>query len=662
MSDIPQLSLQLQSTSLASSSSSSDSASSANKDRNNNRNLSTLPIDILTHHLIPQFANPPVHLSRSPAIQVSPDSSALRQLASTSKHFRSLVKGQYKTYVQHQYPTVYAHAITTTVSPNLNSINWSSLAAHSEQLCRRWALRQFYISRVPLGVPQSSSPSTARHHDYSTHHHSQRFNSNNNNNNRDVKHSFSPCIAVSESPDGTETLVIGQGASLAVRRGEYSLWREIKRKGMTLGGADDILSVHIYNPDTILAVRSSSVEIVSNVLGKDGINDAGEDGPLRITQAADLFPSGAKNPTGGISSSCLASIASSSCSSSTRSFAITTSASTTAHSVQLFTLDSGLTTPTFPKASTLTSPLPSKPYTSTFLTNSTIATGHRTGITLHHLSNASLTAVEIPHPITSYNHALSVHSLTPLSLSPSSSSNSSILASGWSDGVTRLLDIRSNKFIAEFENPVSNEAVPIYSLLQTAPLGNLLLAGSSLHHAVEVHDLRYAGNMHSSVISDYYFNNSSSSNNFNGNGNGNATELTGEGCLLFFDSLARGNILPPTRGNNNNNNSNRRRGGKGSTAIYSLSSSSPASGKVYIGVENGVLNMDFRKRKVGKYWGAGLSSVEKVRKKEAERNTGGGVPMYWFDSVRGAGDEEGGVNGRWWCGGGKVAVKVRERR
>ncbi|KAF3213170.1 hypothetical protein TWF192_009860 [Orbilia oligospora] len=605
MSDISQLSSKLQSVSLASVSAS--------------HNLSTLPVDILTHDLVPQFASPPIQLSQYPTTQSSPDSRPLRQLAATSRHFRATVKSQYKAYVQHQYPTVYSHVIARH-SASLDQVDWSSLATQSEKLCHRWNLRQFSLSKL-----QTVEPSPARQHD--SHPRST------------VKpsHSYSPCIDVSESINGTETLVIGQGPSVALRTGEYGAWQEIKRKGMT-PGADDILSVHIYNPDTVISTRSSSVEIISNVSGADDGN------PPRIVSVTELFPSGPKNPTGGISSSCFDT---SSSSSSTRSFAITTSiTSSDSHSLQLFTLNTTSSTPSFPKTPTITSPLPSKPYTSTFITNTTIATGHRSGLTVHNLAPSEVSSTTIPQPLTSYSHALSVHSLTRLSSSPAFSP--SIFASGWSDGITRLFDIRANAYVAEYENPVSNEAVPVYSLLHTAPLGNILLSGSSLHHAVEVHDLRYCGNM-VGYFSPYAFDPASL------NDGEKMRDIVSEGGLLFFDNVA-GTRLPTARRNGYTRNS-----GKGTSSIYSLCSPSPSSGKVYIGAENTVLQMDFRKRKVGREWGLGLSNVEKVRKKEMERGATFNVPMYWFDPAKGVGDEEGGVNGRWWCGSGKAAFKVKER-
>ncbi|KAK6524403.1 hypothetical protein TWF281_011311 [Arthrobotrys megalospora] len=621
MSDILKLSSKLQSASLA------DTVEPTHSDCP----LSVLPIDILTHHLIPQFANPPIYLeSSTPVLQSSPSSKSLLQLASTSKHFRSLVKNQYKTYLQHQYPAVYSHAIQTA-GTNLDKVNWFSLVAHSEKLCHRWSLRQFYLSRVEAGDTYAARPHQHDSHD----HRNSRFN------NRPLG-SYSPCIDVSESLDGTETLAIGQGPIVSVRVGEYSPWREIKRKNM-VAGADDILSVHIYNADTVIASRSSSVEIISNISTTD-------DGKQpRISQATDLFPSGLKNPMGGISSSCL----DPSTSSSTRSFAITTSVtSTDTHSLQFFALNTTASTPSLPKQATLTSPLPSKPYTSTFLTSTTIATGHRTGVTLHNLAQSSLSdGIDLPQPETSYNHALGVHSLTRLSPSFSPS----ILASGWSDGITRLFDIRANTYVANFENPVSNEAVPIYSLCHTAPLGNILLAGTSMHHAVEMHDLRYSRNM-VGFFSPYMFNPSLDLNEGE-----KLEDVVSDGCLMFFNSGLTSRHSGPVRGGN------RRAGWGGSTAVYSLASASHSSGKVYIGVENNVLEMNFRKRKVGKSWGYGLSPAEKVRKKEAERGQVLNLPMYWFDPAkRNMGEQfeegrHGHGGGRWWCGNGKPAYKVRER-
>ncbi|KAK6511134.1 hypothetical protein TWF481_000056 [Arthrobotrys musiformis] len=594
MSDIPQLSSRLQSTSLA--------PATAPTGTNN---LSTLPVDILTHDLTPQFANPPVYLSPAPVLQSTPDSTPLRQLSSTSRHFRDLVRGQYKTYVQHQYPTVFNHAITASKGGDINRINWFSLAVDSEKLSQRWNLRQFYISRVQT-QDEATSPK-----------------GNNNSHSLRPSAAYSPRLDVAEAIDGTETLVVGQGTSVAIRRGEYAPWQEVKRKGMT-AGADDLLSVHIYNADTVISCRSSSVEIISS---------KGDDGKAKIVQTTELFPSGPKNPTGGITSSCL----------SSQSFAITTSVTSgDTNSLQFFTLDEG--TPSLPKSATLVTDLPSKPYTSAFLTKSTIATGHRAGISLHNLTSSAISTTTPPQPSTIYSHALSVHSLTTIStLSPS------IFASGWSDGITRLFDTRSNEYVAEYENPISNEFVPVFSLLHTSPLGNILMAGSSLHHAVEIHDLRYPGNM-VGYFSPYMFNPLE----------GEMRDIVSEGCLLFFDNVVGTPFQPLQRRG--------RFSGRGSSAIYSLSSPGPASGKVYIGEENTVIQVDFRKRKVGGEWGRGLTGAEKVRKKEAERGAGGGhVPMYWFDPARGKGDggEEngphGGVNGRWWCGGGKAAVKVKER-
>lgn len=177
-----------------------------------------------------------------------------------------------------------------------------------------------------------------------------------------------------------------------------------------------------------------------------------------------------------------------------------------------------------------------------------------------------------------------------------------------------------------------------------------------MHHAVEMHDLRYSSNM-VGFFSPYMFNPALDLDEGE-----KLDDVVSDGCLMFFNSGIA--LRHPSNGPVRRDN--RRAGWGGSTAVYSLASASHSSGKVYVGVENNVFEMDFRKRKVGKSWGYGLSPAEKVRKKETERGQVLNLSMYWFDPAkRNMGEQfEGGRHGhggRWWCGSGKPAYKVKER-
>ncbi|KAF3912334.1 hypothetical protein AA313_de0205964 [Arthrobotrys entomopaga] len=606
MSNISKLASKFESVTLA--------AAAADRD---NCPLAHLPYDLVTHHLIPQFAKPaallePIH----PFVQVEPSSLPLRTLARTSKRFRTLVYGQYKTYLQTQYPAVYFDVLTQANLSNvpLDKINWFSRVIQAEKLCNRWLKRQFYISVVPVTDPVDS-----RHHQSRS---STNHRSNNQHNNRRIP-PYSPCIDVSESLNGTETLVLGQGPQLAVRVGEYTPWKVFNRKDM-FAGADDIINVHVYDNDHVIASRSMGVELVRNVSGDT----------LRMSHTNDLFASGVKNPTGGITSSCLDP------SVYARSLAITaTGPANDEHKLQIFTLAREGSNVNLARTVSCEAVIPSKSWTSTFLTPNTIATGHRTGVSLYELTQSGLSnAIDIPQPDSAYDYDLAVHSISRLAppFSPT------VFASGWSDGTIRLLDTRTNKYVATHVNPISNESAPIYSLCHTSPLSNNLLAGSSMHHAIEIHDLRYAGNM----ISEF--------SQLGDTGGVDKADLTTDGCLLFFTNV-RPNALH--RGNNR----------VYSNGVHSLASTGTGS-KVYIGIEDSVIQMDFRNRVQGRRWGMGLSAVEKVRKREAERESSHLAPMYWFDREkqrRGKlGDVEEhweGFSGRWWCGNGKETYRVRER-
>ncbi|KAF3923716.1 hypothetical protein ABW20_dc0104698 [Dactylellina cionopaga] len=593
-----------------------------------------LPHDIVTHHLIPQLANPAVLLEPSdPVIQVQPSSEPLRTLAATSKRFRTLVSGQYKTYLQCQYPAIHSDILNqaSVAGIALDKIDWFSRAIQAEKLCNRWFRRQFYVSVVPVTDPvdsqqQLQQQSRVSNRNNNNHHH--HHNSNNVNGRRTP---YSPRMDVFESLSGKETLALGQGTQLAVRVGEYAPWRVIIRKGM-VPGADDIHNVHIYDEDNVIASRSIGFEVVRNVTGRD--RDA-----LRISQTNDLFESGVRNPTGGVTSSCLDPSVS-----ANRPFVITTtSPSNDDHKLQIFTVSKQDSDVRVSKAPVFESVIPSKSWTSTFLTPTVIAAGHRTGLSLYELTQSYLSApINIPQPDSIYDHDIAVHSLTRLS-PPFSQA---ILASGWSDGITRLLDTRTNTFVASYMNPISNESAPVYALCHTSPLSNNLLAGSSMHHALEVHDLRYTGDM----VTEF-----SPLRVDSGRGVSKA-DLVTDGCLLFFDSVKQ-NALDRRRNTRTS-----------SKSVYSLGSAGAGSGKVYIGVENSVIEMDFRKRVQGRRWGMGLSTVEKVRKKAAEKEKGHMVPMYWFDrekqrrkqpeDVDGHWDN---FSGRWWCGNGRETYRVRER-
>ncbi|KAK6540514.1 hypothetical protein TWF694_009305 [Orbilia ellipsospora] len=610
MSDISKLASKLESVTLA--------AAATDRD---NCPLAHLPYDLVTHHLIPQFANPATLLEPThPFVQVEPSSLPLRTLARTSKRFRTLVYGQYKTYLQTQYPAVYFDVLNQATFSNvsLDKINWFARVVQAEKLCNRWLRRQFYISAVPV-----TDPVDPRHHARTST--SNRHNHNNHNNRRIPP--YSPCIDISESLNGAETLVLGQGPQLAVRVGEYAPWKVFNRKDM-VAGADDIINVHIIDKDHVIASRSMGVELVRNVSGRKGDT-------LRTSHTNDLFASGVRNPTGGVTSSCLDP------SPLARSLAITaTNPANDEHKLQIFTLSREDSHINLSKTASCEAVIPSKAWTSTFLTPNTVATGHRTGISLYGITQSGLSdAIDVRQPESAYDYDLAVHSLSRLAppFSPS------ILASGWSDGIIRLFDTRANKYVATHVNPISNESAPIYSLCHTSPLSNNLLAGSSMHHAIEIHDLRYAGNM----ISEFSETITNPVNDIQ-----NKADLTTDGCLLFFT-----NVRPIALRNNR----------VYSNGVHSLASTGTGS-KVYVGIENNVIQMDFRKRVQGRRWGMGLSAVEKVRKREAERESIHMAPMYWFDREKQRRSKPGdveehweGFSGRWWCGNGKETYRVRER-
>ncbi|KAJ6258808.1 hypothetical protein Dda_6862 [Drechslerella dactyloides] len=487
--------------------------------------LANLPRDIVTHHLIPQFTAPAVLLLPDTAprtAQSVPSAGPLLALSQTSRHLRALVAAEYSTYCQHQYPALYARTIqaAAATATALSSIDWRGKILQAERLCNRWSKLQVCISLAATG--DAAGPDVRRR-----------------------RSPYAAAVDVHEALDGRETLVVGRGTSLAVRTD--GTWRSVTREGMAYG-ADDYVAVHALDEDTVVASRSLGVELVT------GVRDGEE---LRVAAAEDLFAPSMRNPTSIVTSSCL-DVAS-------RSLAVTCSSSSIdKHELQLFSVrptDAEKTT----FAPTVTSSIPSKPWCSTFLSPTTVATGHRTGLTLHTTTPAgSAHAVELPQPETSYVHDLSVNSVTPLSppFSPC------LLATGWSDGCVRLVDTRTRGYTATFTETVTCEAVPVYSLLHTSPLSNALLAASSQNHKLMLYDLRYADA--DAAIAAH-------------STGGTITCATGtmpQSVVLFFDKVAASV------------------GGRGrgrrqfSSAMYALAAP-PSSARVYIGAEDAVVSMDF---------------------------------------------------------------------
>ncbi|KAK6338125.1 hypothetical protein TWF696_001596 [Orbilia brochopaga] len=561
----------------------------------NTATLSGLPRDIITHHLIPPFAEPAVLLlpeSAPPAPQITPSAAPLHALAATSRHLRTLIAAEYSTYCQHQYPSVYAHirAQASASATPLAAIDWRSKIRQAETLCRRWAKLQMHISFALTGDRTAWR----------------------NRNEATRGSPYAPAIDIHDGLTG-ETLAVGQGTQLAVRNARGD-WRTVTRERMVYG-MDDYLKVHLLDADTVVASRSRGVEVVTS----------GDDGKLRVSHTQELRPPGAWNATGGVTSSAL--------DAGSRSLAVTYSMGDD-HKLQLFSIRSDDSNSDTTLSLTATSAIPSKPWTSAFLSPTIVATGHRAGLTLHTSTPSGVIhASEIHQPSTSYyRHNLSVHSITPLSapFSPS------LLATGWSDGAVRILDTRTPSYVATYTDAVCCEDVPVYSLLHTAPLANVLLASSSQHHKLMLHDLRYASHVENIFpVSAVMWEGMQSPQSQHDVGGASAkTEVESNGCVMFLDEVAARAV-----GMDGNARSYRRgRGRSSSSAIYSLAGTAGGS-RVYAGVEDGVISMD-------------LGSGERD---DAVRQARGGeffAPVYYFR----VGD------GRpWWCGGGvEVAMGWRK--
>lgn len=159
-------------------------------------------------------------------------------------------------------------------------------------------------------------------------------------------------------------------------------------------------------------------------------------------------------------------------------------------------------------------------------------------------------------------------------------SDSDLLLSGWSDGVVRLYDLQtSHNPIREFSDPVDDGQ--IFSVL---PIGQeRFLAGSHQNGCLKTFDMRLDGRVYDYTSAIPNSHESSSS------GLSRARRSSGRDINIFLAvTTQRG--APPSRP------LHLQRGARASTyrgSLYSLSSPSPSSPTVYVGIENHVVQLDF---------------------------------------------------------------------
>lgn len=158
--------------------------------------------------------------------------------------------------------------------------------------------------------------------------------------------------------------------------------------------------------------------------------------------------------------------------------------------------------------------------------------------------------------------------------------DSELLLSGWSDGVVRLYDLRtSHNPIREFSDPVDDGQ--IFSIL---PIGQeRFLAGSHQNGCLKTFDMRLKGRVYD------YTDAHSSSQQPASNGPPETGRKSGRDINIFLAvTTQRG--APPSRP------LHLQRGARASTyrgSLYSLTSPSPSSPTVYVGIENHVIQIDF---------------------------------------------------------------------
>lgn len=161
----------------------------------------------------------------------------------------------------------------------------------------------------------------------------------------------------------------------------------------------------------------------------------------------------------------------------------------------------------------------------------------------------------------------------------SGAKDSELLLSGWSDGVVRLYNLQaSHNPIREFSDPVDDGQ--IFSIL---PIGQeRFLAGSHQNGCLKIFDMSLNGRVykHTDALS--------SAHRSSGGAPSISRRLERDINIFLAVTTQRG--APPSRP------LHLQRGGRASTyrgSLYSLSSPSPSSPTVYVGIENHVIQLDF---------------------------------------------------------------------
>ncbi|KAK5102388.1 hypothetical protein LTR70_000174 [Exophiala xenobiotica] len=158
--------------------------------------------------------------------------------------------------------------------------------------------------------------------------------------------------------------------------------------------------------------------------------------------------------------------------------------------------------------------------------------------------------------------------------------DSELLLSGWSDGVVRMYDLRiSHNPIREFSDPVDDGQ--IFSIL---PIGQeRFLAGSHQNGCLKTFDMRLNGRVY-----DYTATHSSSQRFFS-RGPPKTGRKSGRDINIFL-------AVTTQRGAPASRPLHLQRGARASTyrgSLYSLTSPSPSSPTIYVGIENHVIQIDF---------------------------------------------------------------------
>lgn len=232
-----------------------------------------------------------------------------------------------------------------------------------------------------------------------------------------------------------------------------------------------------------------------------------------------------------------------------------------------------------------------------FLSSSKLVLGYQylkskptSTIDILEITEAGVVATQLMNKDDEIVHGRSRGRKAVTSLAVVESSTNSLFLSGWNSGIASLHDLRTGQIVRDYSDNVDDDQ--IWSLL---PIGReRFLAGSSTNACLKIFDMRmdarvyaYPGRVRSNAPSRSAL---AKHSNPDALTHGRARGLWQRDINIFVAPLTSFNKLPwqPLPAQTDSRRLQRYRG-----SIYSLSSPSPSSSKVYTGIENHVIELDF---------------------------------------------------------------------